>query len=285
LDYFLARYYSSAQGRFTSPDEFTGGPHEFWILGSGEPEDQALTYADITEPQSLNKYQYCLDNPLRYVDPDGHDPQDSDDKARRAAQGAAAHSGRTLTHDGRLRREYNRRAQELRGKPGASEARAALQKEIRQRSTPLGKGVADAAAKSREGQLAGKTAGQLAESASRTNKGWNKIGAVSEGVGKATLVVGVGISVYNVATAENKAEAVTEEAGAWGGALAGGAAGAKLGGAIGTVIEPGGGTAIGAGAGGVLGGIGGAIAGSKLGKAVYGWVERKVQDTLCSGCL
>jgi RHS repeat-associated protein len=25
LDYFLARYYSSAQGRFTSPDEFKGG--------------------------------------------------------------------------------------------------------------------------------------------------------------------------------------------------------------------------------------------------------------------
>ena len=26
LDFFEARYYSSAQGRFTSPDEFTGGP-------------------------------------------------------------------------------------------------------------------------------------------------------------------------------------------------------------------------------------------------------------------
>jgi len=26
LDYFGARYYSSAQGRFLSPDEFTGGP-------------------------------------------------------------------------------------------------------------------------------------------------------------------------------------------------------------------------------------------------------------------
>ncbi|HEV8370417.1 MAG TPA: RHS repeat-associated core domain-containing protein [Pyrinomonadaceae bacterium] len=29
LDYFLARYYSSAMGRFTSPDEFTGGPCVF----------------------------------------------------------------------------------------------------------------------------------------------------------------------------------------------------------------------------------------------------------------
>ena len=77
LDYFLARYYSSTQGRFTSPDEFKGGPHELWVLGSGDPEKQALFYAEVTNPQSLNKYQYCFNNPLRYVDPDGQNPQDS----------------------------------------------------------------------------------------------------------------------------------------------------------------------------------------------------------------
>jgi len=77
LDYFLARYYSSAQGRFTSPDEFKGGPDELWTLGSGDPEKQALVYADVTNPQSLNKYQYTFNNPLRYVDPDGRAPQDS----------------------------------------------------------------------------------------------------------------------------------------------------------------------------------------------------------------
>jgi len=75
LDYFLARYYSSTQGRFTSPDEFTGGPQEIGILGSGHPEKQALKYAEVTNPQSLNKYQYCYNDPLRYVDPDGQEPQ------------------------------------------------------------------------------------------------------------------------------------------------------------------------------------------------------------------
>jgi hypothetical protein len=32
-----------------------------------------LPYADITNPQSLNKYTYTYNNPLKYVDPHGHD--------------------------------------------------------------------------------------------------------------------------------------------------------------------------------------------------------------------
>jgi len=32
LDYSIARYYSSSLGRFTTPDEFNGGPQEFTRL-------------------------------------------------------------------------------------------------------------------------------------------------------------------------------------------------------------------------------------------------------------
>jgi RHS repeat-associated protein len=71
LDYFLARYYSSAQGRFTSPDEFTGGPDELYSFADHASENPTF-YSDLFEPRSLNKYQYCHDNPLRYVDSDGH---------------------------------------------------------------------------------------------------------------------------------------------------------------------------------------------------------------------
>lgn len=57
-DYFGARYYQSTMGRFMSPD---------W---SGSPE--AVPYADLEKPQSLNLYAYMENNPLSGVDPDGH---------------------------------------------------------------------------------------------------------------------------------------------------------------------------------------------------------------------
>jgi RHS repeat-associated protein len=75
LDYFIARYYSSTQGRFTSPDEFSGGPDELYSFVDDASANPTF-YADLTNPQSLNKYQYSYNNPLRYVDPDGHDPAD-----------------------------------------------------------------------------------------------------------------------------------------------------------------------------------------------------------------
>ena len=57
-DYFGARYYSSAMGRFMSPD---------WANGA-----DAVPYADFGNPQSLNLYGYVRNNPLAGVDADGH---------------------------------------------------------------------------------------------------------------------------------------------------------------------------------------------------------------------
>jgi RHS repeat-associated protein len=68
LDYFGARYYSSAQGRFTSVDPFE-------IAMDAEDEDEVLAF--LSDPRSWNKYAYTYNNPLRFVDPDGQRPQDS----------------------------------------------------------------------------------------------------------------------------------------------------------------------------------------------------------------
>ena len=56
LDYFGARYYSGAHGRFTSPD---------W---SATP--QPVPYANLSDPQTLNLYSYVRNNPLSKSDPD-----------------------------------------------------------------------------------------------------------------------------------------------------------------------------------------------------------------------
>lgn len=71
LDYFGARYYGSALGRFTSPDEFKGGFDN--LDGTAAFAAGPLPYADLSDPQTLNKYVYTRNNPLRYIDPDGHD--------------------------------------------------------------------------------------------------------------------------------------------------------------------------------------------------------------------
>ena len=57
-DYFGARYYASSMGRFMSPD---------W---SETPE--AVPYANLANPQSLNLYSYVGNNPLKGTDPNGH---------------------------------------------------------------------------------------------------------------------------------------------------------------------------------------------------------------------
>ncbi len=54
LDYFGARYYSGAQGRFLSPDEFKGGPDDA-LTGLGITSVGPLPYADISNQQSINE--------------------------------------------------------------------------------------------------------------------------------------------------------------------------------------------------------------------------------------
>jgi RHS repeat-associated protein len=57
-DYFEARYYSSAMGRFMSPD---------WSA-----KVMPVPYAVLGDPQSLNLYAYVRNNPLSRFDADGH---------------------------------------------------------------------------------------------------------------------------------------------------------------------------------------------------------------------
>jgi RHS repeat-associated protein len=52
LYYYNARYYDATIGRFISPDTIVSNP---------------------SNPQTLNRYSYCFNNPLKYVDPSGNE--------------------------------------------------------------------------------------------------------------------------------------------------------------------------------------------------------------------
>jgi len=58
LDDFPARYYSSVQGRWLSPD---------W-----DDKPVSVPYAILGNPQTLNLYSYVGGDPTNHVDPDGH---------------------------------------------------------------------------------------------------------------------------------------------------------------------------------------------------------------------
>jgi RHS repeat-associated protein len=51
LYFYSARYYDPEIGRFVTPDTIVQAPYD---------------------PQSLNRYAYCRNNPVKYVDPSGH---------------------------------------------------------------------------------------------------------------------------------------------------------------------------------------------------------------------
>jgi RHS repeat-associated protein len=58
LDDFVARYYTSALGRFVIPD---------WSAG-----EDPIPYAQLGSPQTLNLYGYSMNNPVSKADPNGH---------------------------------------------------------------------------------------------------------------------------------------------------------------------------------------------------------------------
>jgi uncharacterized protein RhaS with RHS repeats len=63
LYYYGARYYDPQIGRFISPDTIVPDP---------------------ANPQTLNRYSYCLNNPLKYTDPSGNTIACDDDQAMQA---------------------------------------------------------------------------------------------------------------------------------------------------------------------------------------------------------
>jgi len=92
LDYFGARYFSSDQGRFTSPDP---------IMHPADSEVGELVF--VSDPQRWNKYSYTNNNPLRYVDPDGRElivAQELQKTVATMRQESTSFNGELAAHEG-----------------------------------------------------------------------------------------------------------------------------------------------------------------------------------------
>src|SRR5262249_49306900 len=83
LDYFGARYYSNAIGRFMSPD---------WAA-----KPVTVPYAKFGDPQSLNLYSYVENGPVNRIDPDGHSLAGND--GLKAAPGYTGIGGDSFSSD------------------------------------------------------------------------------------------------------------------------------------------------------------------------------------------
>lgn len=67
LTYFGARYFDEKSGRFLTPDP----------VRPVDPFTSKTNYEMLENPQRLNRYAYGLNNPYRFVDPDGEIPIDA----------------------------------------------------------------------------------------------------------------------------------------------------------------------------------------------------------------
>ena len=197
--------------------------------------------------------------------------------AGRAVQGAATSVGAQASQDAIARAAYNEGKRLLegapRGDPVAAATRTALKIEARAVSSMTGGAIAEIMRPIAE------EAARVGGMASKGNAAVDAAIVVAGKAGPTILVVGAGVSAYNIATSDNPSRTLAQEGGAWAGGLAVGSAGGSLGAQGGAAVGdwfsgvgavPG--AVIGGAVGAISGGIIGAFGGEKLATAVYDWL-------------
>jgi hypothetical protein len=243
LYYYRNKYYSSNSQRFIS---------EGFGLGGGP-----------------NAYAYAGNDPVNCADPGGMQVQSLAESTLDPGNipGAINYVGTSSLWDGLNRLLYSRGSAALKNSGDALTAslgRVGLQDKAYSRASPLGQAITELEREARS--LRGPALGleRTAASATRTNPFVNRMGGIFRIGGGTLMGVGIGISIYNIATAGRgcRARVAAQEGGGWAGSLAYGAAGAKTGAVIGTAI----GGPIGGIIGSLIGGIGGGLYGYSQGR-------------------
>lgn len=87
LNYFVARYLSAASGRFLTPDP----------VRAINPYSGRINAQILADPQRHNTYAYSLNNPYRYVDPDGKEVESTYNKSKGTVTTTDLDTGTTVT--------------------------------------------------------------------------------------------------------------------------------------------------------------------------------------------
>lgn len=223
----------------------------------------------------LTPYNYASNDPVGKIDLWGlqgvsaNRLGNDNSEALRTAQSVTASTSVTLVKSEAVRNEYVSKVSSL--EKTDSKGRTQLKTEAREKTPAVMREVAEQMRPSSSENL------RSMGTASKTNEGVNSLVGKLGTVGKVAGAAAVGISVYNVATAENKPQALATEGGAIAGAIIGGEIGAEIGAGIG-VLFGGVGAVPGAIIGGVIGSISGGILGATAGTKTYDAITTKKDE-------
>lgn len=165
----------------------------------------------------------------------------------RATQSVATFGAYTGIRSEQVRNNYVKKVSTL--SPTDANGRTAAKVQARSNTPTITKTMAENMRPiAKEGTRVGGTA-------NKSNAGVNKLAGKLGAGGKLLGVAGAGLSVYNVATADDKSQAVAKEGGAMAGAIIGG----------------------------IVGSIGGGIIGSFVGEETHDAVEQVIDNSLEEG--